>query len=461
MTGSPGEEDQTGARPPASSWGSPLAGLLVAALRARPRGRARDGCSPCSSAPSRSTLLPVYPPLVAVAAVAPGCSSRGLVVVAGHARAVVPALGAAPVPPPPGRPAPAGRGANLYVRQPRPGGERCGRCGRCSPTSLVVPELTAAGLAALRASGLLADLPHGAVAGTAGDESVGLFSRLPLTGVELQAVGDAGAAARDRRRRRPAGAACSPPTRCPRFRLGGPVARTCSRPRGEVARRPLPVVVAGDLNADRDDARLPAAARGRSRDAHDERGRGLARTWPAGRPSCSSTTCWSATGRAPGSRSSPSASAACRAATTGRWSPTSPCSAGDRRPGLDAGSRKSTCLRCAGTPSRSTAPTPTGWPSSGPSCCGSRCAAAGSSTSGLEPVAPGLPRLVFQQVDDPRPAKTTVHLDLHVTGPELLDAAVARAVALGRQRGPRERAGGADLATLADPEGNLFCLVSD
>ncbi|MCW2778586.1 MAG: glyoxalase [Frankiales bacterium] len=80
---------------------------------------------------------------------------------------------------------------------------------------------------------------------------------------------------------------------------------------------------------------------------------------------------------------------------------------------------------------------------------------------GLEPVAPGMPRLVFQQVDDARPTKTTLHLDLHVTGPELLGAAVARAVALGATEVRGNEQDGQTWQTLADPEGNLFCLVSD
>ena len=80
---------------------------------------------------------------------------------------------------------------------------------------------------------------------------------------------------------------------------------------------------------------------------------------------------------------------------------------------------------------------------------------------GLEPTAPGLPRLVFQQVDDPRPTKTTVHVDLHVTGPELLDAAVARAVGLGAVLVRENEVQGQTWRTLTDPEGNLFCLVSD
>jgi endonuclease/exonuclease/phosphatase family metal-dependent hydrolase len=44
------------------------------------------------------------------------------------------------------------------------------------------------------------------------------------------------------------------------------------------------VVLAGDLNADRDHAALRSLLETGLRDAHDERGRGLARTWPAGLP---------------------------------------------------------------------------------------------------------------------------------------------------------------------------------
>lgn len=80
---------------------------------------------------------------------------------------------------------------------------------------------------------------------------------------------------------------------------------------------------------------------------------------------------------------------------------------------------------------------------------------------GLEPAAPGLPRLVFQRVEGTRPPHTPLHLDLHVTGPELLDAAVDRAVALGATQVRDHEQAGQTWRTLADPEGNLFDLVSD
>jgi hypothetical protein len=80
---------------------------------------------------------------------------------------------------------------------------------------------------------------------------------------------------------------------------------------------------------------------------------------------------------------------------------------------------------------------------------------------GLEPASPGLPRLVFQQVDDPRPAKTPVHLDLHVPSAAQLPAAVERAVGLGATVVHLQEQEGQTWQVMADPEGNLFCLVAD
>jgi predicted enzyme related to lactoylglutathione lyase len=79
---------------------------------------------------------------------------------------------------------------------------------------------------------------------------------------------------------------------------------------------------------------------------------------------------------------------------------------------------------------------------------------------GLTPAAPGLPRLVFQKTSDPRPAKNTLHLDLHV--PEVdLPAAVERAVSLGATMVQQHDEDAVSWRTLADPEGNVFCLVAD
>ncbi|MDP9241310.1 MAG: VOC family protein [Actinomycetota bacterium] len=80
---------------------------------------------------------------------------------------------------------------------------------------------------------------------------------------------------------------------------------------------------------------------------------------------------------------------------------------------------------------------------------------------GLHPTAPGLPRLVFQRVDDPRPAGTWVHVDLHVASAADLPAAVDRAVGLGARPVETQQQDGQSWQVLADPEDNLFCLVPD
>ncbi len=80
---------------------------------------------------------------------------------------------------------------------------------------------------------------------------------------------------------------------------------------------------------------------------------------------------------------------------------------------------------------------------------------------GLQPKAPGHPRLVLQRTDDPRPAKNSLHLDLHVPSAGQLPAAVERAVSLGATVVAKREQDGESWTTLADPEGNLFCLVSD
>lgn len=80
---------------------------------------------------------------------------------------------------------------------------------------------------------------------------------------------------------------------------------------------------------------------------------------------------------------------------------------------------------------------------------------------GLRPTSPGQPRLVLQRTDDPRPAKNTVHLDLHVPAVADLPAAVGGAIALGARLVEEHEQDGQHWRTLADPEGNLFCLVAD
>lgn len=80
---------------------------------------------------------------------------------------------------------------------------------------------------------------------------------------------------------------------------------------------------------------------------------------------------------------------------------------------------------------------------------------------GLRPVSPGQPRLVLQRTADPRPPKNTLHLDLHVPSVADLPAAVDRAVSLGATVVAEHDLPEATWRTLADPEGNVFCLVAD
>lgn len=232
------------------------------------------------------TLLPAYALLVLGALV----RRRALVVVSAalvlaHLLVVAPALGAASLPAGV-EDAPRLRVvvANLYVLNPDPA--RAGRALRAlRPDVLVVPELDADGLAGLRAAGLLEDLPHTITQAESRDETVGLFSRLPLRGTSTRPVG---------------GRALPRAT----VDVGGVAVRLLAvHPLppisvfeglwraalldllGEVQDLDGPAVVAGDFNADRDHAPFRRLlGEGRLRDAHDERGRGLARTFPAYAP---------------------------------------------------------------------------------------------------------------------------------------------------------------------------------
>jgi len=67
------------------------------------------------------------------------------------------------------------------------------------------------------------------------------------------------------------------------------------------------------------------------------------------------------------------------------------------------------------------------------------------------------PRLLFQQVPEPKTVKDRIHLDLHA-GPAERDALVARAIELGATKLWDGRQGPQTWVTLADPEGNEFCI---
>lgn len=75
---------------------------------------------------------------------------------------------------------------------------------------------------------------------------------------------------------------------------------------------------------------------------------------------------------------------------------------------------------------------------------------------GLHPTAPGHPRLVFQQVSEPAPGRSRLHLDLESHD---VAADVARAIGLGATVVAEVEQFGVTWQTLADPEGNLFCVV--
>lgn len=70
-------------------------------------------------------------------------------------------------------------------------------------------------------------------------------------------------------------------------------------------------------------------------------------------------------------------------------------------------------------------------------------------------VAPGAPVLGFQKVDDPTPGKNRIHLDLTTTD---VDAEVDSLVGAGATRIAEHAIGDFAWVTLADPDGNQFCV---
>ena len=67
------------------------------------------------------------------------------------------------------------------------------------------------------------------------------------------------------------------------------------------------------------------------------------------------------------------------------------------------------------------------------------------------------PRMYFQQVPEPRLVKNRVHLDLHLQGEDRATE-VARLVALGATVLYEGAQGPQTWVTMADPEGNEFCV---
>jgi endonuclease/exonuclease/phosphatase (EEP) superfamily protein YafD len=231
------------------------------------------------------TLLPAY----ALAALAVLWRRRLLTAVAvalvvAHVLVLAPALGAAPVPPAAAA-APRLRVvvSNLYLLNPDPA--EAGRVLRgLDADVVVVPELDARGLAGLRRSGLLEDLPHVVAELGTREETVGLLSRLPLEQASTRPVGG---------RELPRATVDVEGTRVrllaehtlPPLSVFERLWRQALEDLAEEVRTvELPTVVLGDFNADRDHAPFRRLLDTGLRDAHDERGRGLARTFPAWLP---------------------------------------------------------------------------------------------------------------------------------------------------------------------------------
>ncbi len=80
------------------------------------------------------------------------------------------------------------------------------------------------------------------------------------------------------------------------------------------------------------------------------------------------------------------------------------------------------------------------------------------SGAALDPPDPGRPRVLFQLVPEAKTVKNRVHLDLRV-GDERREDEVARLLGLGATELYRTSQGPFEWATLADPEGNEFCVA--
>ncbi|WP_116449600.1 VOC family protein [Blastococcus litoris] len=70
----------------------------------------------------------------------------------------------------------------------------------------------------------------------------------------------------------------------------------------------------------------------------------------------------------------------------------------------------------------------------------------------------GRPRLLFQAVPEPKTVKNRLHLDVRV-GADRREAEVARLLGLGATELWRGSQGPFEWVTMADPEGNEFCVT--
>lgn len=260
-----------------------VAAVLVVVVLARLLGVERRSAPALVMGLLPWVLLPAYPLLVTAALLHHrALAAVAAAVVAAHVVFVAPAFGAS------SRPC---EGAPLRivafnVLKANDQAEAAGRQLRAlRPDVLVVPELTRRIERQLRDSGVLDDLPYPAVRTLRNTDTVAIYSRLPVSDVEILMV---------------------PGQQWPQATVvvgGTPVRITgvhTSAPRtGRLSREwadsqaeldrylqdsGTAAVAAGDFNADRGHASFRALLHGGVRDAHEERGRGLVRTWPAAHP---------------------------------------------------------------------------------------------------------------------------------------------------------------------------------
>jgi hypothetical protein len=71
---------------------------------------------------------------------------------------------------------------------------------------------------------------------------------------------------------------------------------------------------------------------------------------------------------------------------------------------------------------------------------------------------PGRPRVLFQEVPEPKSGKNRMHLDVRV-GLEQQEAEVSRLLGMGATELWRGSQGPSQWVTMADPEGNEFCVA--
>ncbi|MFE3202676.1 endonuclease/exonuclease/phosphatase family protein [Embleya sp. NPDC059237] len=146
---------------------------------------------------------------------------------------------------------------------------------------LAVQELTPELAAGLDRAGLTRELPYSAGRGEPGASGLAIYARRPLTDARLlperTTMPMPGATVEiDGHRIRLQGVHTIPPMRG----QAGKWAHDMDALRREAEHRTLPTIFLGDFNATLDNASFRALTDTGLRDAHEERGRGLTRTWP-------------------------------------------------------------------------------------------------------------------------------------------------------------------------------------